>query len=376
MEPVQYKSMSSLKKNEQGMVSILVTMIMILVITLIVLGFAQVTRRNQREALDNQLSTQAYYAAESGVNAAVNYLSTHPTYGMSTIGNCTQFINTLGGGTVNVLDQDTGTKYTCLMVNPTPSSLNVAPLTQGTSAVLHLANSDGAAFTSLKFQWSQQATPDYPGGCTSADNGTLPALSAWACPYGILRLDLVNTSGSNASNDVLDGNQQVVSFYMIPTYNNGAGVANTPVTNPLETQPVDPSSAPGPTCTANAATNNCPVQVVRTICTAGGSCSLQLNLNGTGGSIDYYARLSMMYQDSSNVIITGTDSGHPSNFVGGQVMVDSTGESQDELRRIQVRVPIVAPQSTLPVYSLQTTASICKKLSDMGAGSTAASQCP
>jgi len=48
---------AKLSKNQTGLVSIMVTIIMMLVISLIVLGFATVTRRNTREALDRQLST-------------------------------------------------------------------------------------------------------------------------------------------------------------------------------------------------------------------------------------------------------------------------------------------------------------------------------
>lgn len=370
--------MSSVKRNEQGMVSILVTMIMILVITLIVLGFAQVTRRNQTEALDNQISSQAYYAAESGVNAAVNYLSAHAGYSASTVGNCTTFLTTLGGGTVNVLDSATNTKYTCLMVDPDPSSLNVAPLTQVASTVLHLANADGAGgvsepFTSLQFQWTQQAQSNFAGdGCTSGNGGNLPTYGAWDCPYGILRLDLVDTSGANVSNTVLQNNQTVTSFYMVPSYTTGNNT--TQVASAPDWQAVNPTTTLN-ACNSNAAGgNNCPVQIVHVRCTQSGNCSLKLNFPAGGGSSDYYARLSMMYQDSGSLTIGGSDASNTNGgvkFVGGQALIDSTGQSQDELRRVQVRVPLEASQGATPVYALQTTDSICKLLTDTGPNSTA-----
>ena len=53
---------------------------MIVIISLIVLGFAQLARRNQRQTLDSQLSTQTYYAAESGVNAALRIVRSPHTY--------------------------------------------------------------------------------------------------------------------------------------------------------------------------------------------------------------------------------------------------------------------------------------------------------
>ena len=70
--------------DQKGMAAILITLIMMIVISLIVLGFAQITRHDQQQALDKQLSTEAFYAAESGINDAINaiqnlnYLTSHP----------------------------------------------------------------------------------------------------------------------------------------------------------------------------------------------------------------------------------------------------------------------------------------------------------
>lgn len=44
----------------------MITIVMMVVISLIVVGFTQVANRNRRQSLDRQLSTQAFYVAESG----------------------------------------------------------------------------------------------------------------------------------------------------------------------------------------------------------------------------------------------------------------------------------------------------------------------
>ena len=361
-------SMSKTRENEQGIVSILVTMIMILVISLTVLGFAQISRRNQREALDNQLSTQAYYAAESGVNAAVNYL-TNPVNIDANINNtdCNSFISTLGGtGVSNVLDTPTSTKYTCLMVNTQPTTLNVSPLTQTSNTILHLENADGnppgpvKPFTQLKFLWQQQTSTDFPGGPCTATGGTgstLPSVGSWNCPYGILRLDLTDASAIDSAD--LNAGKDTTSFYFVPSYQSGGAFV---VKKNIAWPPVAASS-----CTAAAAGDDCPVDVVPVTCTAAGGCPIELDLAGASG--EYFARLSMMYQDSSSVTVTAGDAAHNITsggvkFTGGQAVIDSTGQAQDELRRIQVRIPLVASGGTVPVYGLQTTQSICKQLSD------------
>jgi Tfp pilus assembly protein PilX len=358
-------SMSKMRDDQRGMVSILVTMIMIIVITLIVLGFAQVTRRNERESLDDQLSTQAYYAAESGVNEAVNYL-TNPKYigtPFNTMNNCTSFIGTLSAvGVSNDLNAPTdSTKYTCLMVNTEPNTLTVSPLTQGSNTILYMANTDNEPFTTLNFQWAQQSNPSF-GASTCSGSGAsgkaLPTLSSWDCPYGLFRLDLVDAT--NISNASLESNQDVMSFYLIPSYRTGSPFMKATTIN----------WAPETAAACSSDTSRCPVQILPISCTANGGCSLQMTIKG--GSTEYFARLSMMYQDSSSIIVAGGDATHPYvaaagagvSFAGGQALIDSTGQSEDELRRIQVRIPLETLSSTLPANALQTTDSICKQLTD------------
>jgi hypothetical protein len=88
-----------------------------------------------------------------------------------------------------------------------------------------------------------------------------------------------------------------------------------------------------------------------------------------------------MYEDSANVIITGGDATNPLTpttgvkFAGGQALIDSTGESQDELRRVQVRIPLTTSINTFPVYGLQSTGTLCKQLAD-GPTVATADSCP
>ena len=52
--------MRAKKLNQQGLVSIVVTMLLILVMTLVVLGMSRNSIREQRQALDRQLSDQIH----------------------------------------------------------------------------------------------------------------------------------------------------------------------------------------------------------------------------------------------------------------------------------------------------------------------------
>ena len=322
------------------MVSILITMIMILVISLVVLGFAQVARNTQRETLDSELSAQAYYAAESGVNFAAQYFDAHPTAQIDDTSNCTQAVIDLGGhyGTTNVLSATGGTQnvaYTCLNVDSTPPQLNTAPLTQDSNTVWDLKNTDDAAFTSLTFEWDQAPAAANPvGNCNQA---AYRNYTAWNCPYGILRVDLVNASTiTNAALESTNGST-TTSLFLVPLSSaSGLGVS-----------------------TANL--NGKAAQIVDTTCTAS-DCELKLNL--PGGSPEYYARLTMYYADSSSVTLSGTIAAGSANFIGGQAIVDSTGRDQDELRRVQARIPLTESTGAMPNYSLQSTTDVCKQLQD------------
>ncbi|MCA9330399.1 hypothetical protein KDA11_07130, partial [Candidatus Saccharibacteria bacterium] len=62
------KNHLSIKHNEQGIVSIFVTIIIILLMSLIILAMVRNATREGRQSLDRQLSDQAFYNAESGIN--------------------------------------------------------------------------------------------------------------------------------------------------------------------------------------------------------------------------------------------------------------------------------------------------------------------
>lgn len=355
--------MSSMNKNfqnnQRGIVSLMVTMIMMLVISLIVIGFSQVARRNQREALDRQLSTQAYYAAESGVNVAATYFAQHPTAQTDTLtgGDCKAFINNspsavpnpgLGQtyGVNNLLNTDGGVSYSCLMVNSMPASLLVQPLTEDSNTVWHLQTSDGSNFTRLKFTWSPEQGSPYAGGsCVQAPPTSFPRYgSNWNCPYGILRVDLVDVAGGVTPAAVAAPNK-AFALYLVPT-KTSAGLSQKTVFG-----------------------TNYQSQVIPVQCDDS-QCSIVLNLPGgtySRQASEYYARLTMLYQGSASATLSAAEGTITSpvggvKFKQGQAIIDATGKSQDELRRVQVRVPLIRSDAALPIFGVQATQSICKEL--------------
>ncbi len=54
------RSDKTLSSDERGLAAVVVTVFVMIILSLVVLAFSQVARREQRQALDRQLSTQAF----------------------------------------------------------------------------------------------------------------------------------------------------------------------------------------------------------------------------------------------------------------------------------------------------------------------------
>ncbi|HWT56175.1 MAG TPA: pilus assembly PilX N-terminal domain-containing protein [Candidatus Microsaccharimonas sp.] len=309
------------QNDQAGMVAIIITMIMIFVITLIVLGFAEVTRRNQREALDTQLASQAYYAAETGVNDVVSYIRHTGPIGSPNTG--------CSNGTVLPRDlrTDHSVATTCIMVDPNPNSLVVDTINPSTDNVVwDVKNSSDAAFSTLTFKWSPD--PSSSGACGSGAT-TYPKPTAWNCQYGLLRVDLVPAGTPLDAVSLTNANK---TFYLKP------GSANT--SNPLT---LGGAAAYQVGCRPG---NPNP-----------GLCTVNINVSGS----EYYMRLTSQYATVKNLVLTATQATGPAKFSNGQIVVDSTGRAQDQVKRIRVRIPL-GQSSSLPVFGLQSATTICKNL--------------
>lgn len=125
-----------IQQDEQGFAAIIVAVILLLVLSLITVGFAAQMRKEQRAALDNQLSTQAYYAAESGINDAVQALGS----GVITTAKQTCPPDPqLPSNTVNAAEN---VSYSCLLIDPAPLSLEYGSIDISQSKVLQITGID------------------------------------------------------------------------------------------------------------------------------------------------------------------------------------------------------------------------------------------
>ncbi len=321
------------RTDQRGMVSFMITLIMMLVISLIVIGFTQVTNRNRREQLDRQLSMQAFYAAESGINAATDIIAANiATPPKQDTCDGTDYPATS-------LHTNPNVAYTCVLVDPTTPDIRTNASPQKSAVFpLHPVDTNGNPVTldTLIFSWSVAAGQvDSTIGCSSTPTGTFLPSSSYSCRFGILRVDLVQDPNSGGSLDANALNNKTTSLFLQPS-NNGS-----------------------PTTTLNSFATKGLIVGARHV---NGMYTVTLNLGAAAQSNDYYMRIVTLYRDAPDIIISGKHAGSAVQFKDAQAVVDVTGKAVDTLRRIQVRVPLqLRDTSLIPEGAVQSAADVCKR---------------
>jgi Tfp pilus assembly protein PilX len=330
---MKYFDTKKLTNNQDGMASILITIIMMILVSLIVLGFSQVAQHEQTDSLNRQLSLQALYAAESGINDAVSVINASAgnvpaqTMCSDTSTRYTTYQNlALSNGSSG--NGNIGQMYTCLLVNPTPTSLVYQPTTSQSQIAYLNSGPSITSVGSINISWQNtnyNSSNIFP--CASA--GSFPPIGpappvGWnsKCGAGVLRIDVV------PANSI--GESTTTTYFVYPS---------TTATAP------NISYAPPTSGTGKILAASCPTNPQYLAC----SFNLQ-NLTGNA----YYVRFSAIYTDAK-VQVTGSNP-----FYGGETEVDSTGRISNVLRRIVAYVPPSA-NGIYPDYALESNQSVCKQ---------------
>ncbi len=324
-----------LKNDERGIASIIIVMIIIMILTLFVLAMARNAQREQRQALDRQLSSQAFYAAESGVNDTTNYVRENLTTLPAEKTKCDT--GEFPGFPTEPLTADNVVKYTCVLYDLTPEVLEYANInSSGKNIPLQNANDQG--ISNLTVSWESPQGGNNISGCSFSDN-RLPQSWPDSCDIGMLRIEIFQAH--NMSRDNLINNAYTVFVYPSNssegTTEFGWGQGNTGL------------SQQGIVAHASCQDSRSP------------KCQITINNAGiTGGSIKYM-RVRTLYKDSSRVTVSAESTSGKVEFKNAQMVIDSTGKANDVLRRIRVHVPII-PDFNYSPYVVKTMGDMCKLL--------------
>jgi Tfp pilus assembly protein PilX len=335
------RTINRLAKDEKGIASIMVAGIFIVIISLVATGFATLMRREQRQALDKQLSTQAYYAAESGVNDAIKYLATHPSAKSSDCSKTADVTGNTSFGTNN-----DAISYTCVLVDTTPDSLNYNPISTDKSTILKL-NAAGADTINISWQDSANnqnyvtASDGHP--LSNADSRGVLHDEVWQS--GVLRVSLMPITQPITREKLIKETQ---TLFLYPNLNTTTGRKGT---HQFSASKAGQGVFVDGEC--NLANSDINPEITPY------DCNMKIT-NLPAGVDSYYIRLKSILTNHS-VRITANGDGNQIELPGTQAVIDATGKANDVLRRIQVRVPINANYS-YPEFGLETTNAICKDL--------------
>lgn len=322
--------MNTSRYNQDGLVSIMVASVLMVIMALLTLGFARVVQNEQRQALDNQLSRQAYYAAESGINIA----QSSPGFPGS-VAKTDCDVSGYGDGTGKVNQNEDDVVFSCIQIDPTPPSLvfDNDSITPNTTKVVPIRTDEYPA--TITFEW--RSSDDSLGGdnCTAVSNLDFETNAANWGKIPPVRFELIGIPNTSFGREDLIANQFSLLLYPCDTNGNSSidYISGTGAGNVGEIYPV--------TCT-NSGDYNCQLTITAVI----------------GNMREFYARFNSLYDDINVRITATTIAGGDAKFANAQAVVDSTGRANDVFRRLQARVPLYDTY-VLP-SGLQSLDDICK----------------
>ncbi len=329
--------------SAEGIVSIIVTMVMIIVITLVVISFSVLANNEDQRAAFRQLSLEAYYAANSGLNNTVSIVETDIKASQPIVNQhrCSTTVynqyDTLSSSSQDVV-------YTCVNVDNTPTYAQQS-IAQGSywAFPVEINPNATAAFQSIDFTWTGSATLGSASwSCPST--GYFYPYSQWngSCPPSAIQIDLID-----GSNDTSLAYDQKHYYTIFVTPNQSANqIHNINTTSPG----VYGLSVP---CQSNGSLPNLTY-----------SCELKLKVHPSGL---YYVRVMPIY-GNINLNVSAIAGGQPQPLYNIQANIDVTGKAQGVLKRLDATIPL-NNLGGVP-FALQSNQSICKQIYGVPAGSS------
>lgn len=320
-------------KNQSGITSVMFALVFSAVLTMIAIGFAFVVRNDQRQTLDRYLSYQAQYAAESGVNQAINNIRTaQATLGTVPSGDTCQAYDFSGDGSV---------KATCVTWSTEADYIYKESL--GSEPFITKLVPVGGQFSEIKITWQKDGAGSY-----GWDSTKLPNIDSTKVP--ILRMGIMAKNGA--------GYYGFKQIYILPTDD----VYNFRLSSSAPNQKVTDGGISGAKCN-------------------GGICEITF----TQANNDGYGTESVL---SLSAIDVAADWVQIEVYMGGtqvvlkeaQITIDSNAIAQDVTKRVQARIPFMA--DTWNPGFVAAASEICKDIkidgtnNDTAVSNPADSACP
>lgn len=349
--------MPNLKKigtDQRGIASIIIVTILVVLLSLVSIGFSRLINRDITRSIESQKSRIASYAAESGVNQVIDYLKRADPLAGKNLASCQNDLLKKLNSTTG-LSGDKNTEYTCVLLNLNPANLVYQKLDPLSSKVVKLQAPSplGSVFISWKSS-SDNTNLGPPGQLSLLDEnswngkGYMPAL----------RVTLYNVPSSGALSGPSNINR---TFFLYPT--KGGGTNQVDLTGPQ-------AAADGSLISINCSNQHFNGFSYQS--PGPGNCLVVFSSlpgsNDSGSTV--YVRVTPVY-GSADVRIEaqprgGSDSRRNLEFINVQAIVDVTAKSNDVVKRLEARVDLGGASSltetdNIPEFALRSAATICKR---------------
>jgi Tfp pilus assembly protein PilX len=330
----------NLKDQQKGIVSITVTMLIMVVLSLMTLSFARLMQREQRQAFDRQLSTQAFYSAESGINDALSVVRSGKQLDKK---DCISKLSDKSNIDINPnLDEVNG--YTCLTIESDLPDVRVQGVSPTSGKQITIQSSPPSiAVNTIDISWERDnSKTDFSG------NGTLPTQAEYlAAPNRPDMIRVVVFKRLPAPSLLFNSK----TFYFYPTSSAAAAVNFDDATSGGRIYPAKCATISGSTEYA------CKAQVSGNFATTERSAT-------PDRKGDTIVAVSGVYKTGTDVSVAGKDGGSNTVLLSkSQYRIDSNGKAADVRRRIQVRVSQGGIEGYSPYLAagLVTDEPICKR---------------
>jgi len=376
--------------GQEGLASIVVVSVLIIIMTLISIGFARLVNRTAIDSANKQFSASTTYAVQSAINDVASYLKQYAAAnpGSNFLPKSTKCngAGSLIGSTASPgpfyndsnLSNDTSrsTQYTCLLLDPTPSNLVYTQVQNLKSQVVKVNTSaSSGALDKLMLSW-QPSNSQITGYPTSASN--LNDETTW----NSTTVNCKDSAGTNAScipmlrvaifpvssGEALTGVQaQSKTVFLYPQSPSG----NVPV-KPFSGLS-DGSLVPIPCTQSVGSTDFNPTT------STGYKCNIILSSLSTAispASTDsVYMRITPIYNQADIRIAANDKFGNTLNFINDQAVIDATAQTAGIVKRLQARVDtsslangsggtdtnISSSSNDIPEQAVRSAIALCKR---------------
>ena len=334
--------------KESGVVSLFTAIFFTILLTVLTTGFIRIMINENQQANDDDFSSRAYYAAESGVEDMKRALA---QYYPNDIAKLNATVCDPPVGYSNVVSSALGVSYPCKLLNFNPPSIEATLPADGSSMQWRLRSQNDVPFNAVRISWHSLSETVDGANVTFRTTNTIPTYGNWnnaGTPFpAMIRSQVFGYTTAGPVNDA-DLKANNYNGFLNPTSTANGNAMDISTALNGATTPTDVL------CTTNTATY------------AGYACQATINLAPIGsfsGKTMFLRLKSLFDTNGTKVKIELMNGSNVVNTSDAQAIVDVTGRAGTLFRRVQSRVslPGTASSDLMPEFSLESGDNICKR---------------